>query len=277
MSTSTTDREIHRTRAGIEIDAPADTVYRALTEVADWPLLYPWIAYTEVLTQRGQDDEVKFWAVRPGPEGGLRVWTSRRTLDPVALRMDFTQQGSVGPIKELGGTWDFLARPDGGCRVVSGHWFTTDADPQETAGELDRHGGLQMSTLKSKTEQPRSLTSDVIRVEDSAVVAGSVAEAHARLLAALPAREGEESAWFGTQDGVRSVQIEHGGHTLVQKPLTAPEPAELYRRRWRLAAAPDGGVLVRADVLAVASTGRDRVLERATADVRAALALAGQR
>ncbi|MFE9400589.1 SRPBCC family protein [Streptomyces sp. NPDC006530] len=276
MSTSTTDREIHRTRAGIEIDAPADTVYRALTEVADWPLLYPWIAYTEVLTQQGQDDEVKFWAVRPGPEGGLRVWTSRRTLDPVALRMDFTQQGSVGPIKELGGTWDFLPRPDGGCRVVSGHWFTTDADPKETAGELDRHGGLQMRTLKSKTEQPSSLTSDVIRVEDSVVLAGSVAEAHARLLAALPAREGEESAWFGTQDGAPAVQIEHGGHTLVQKLLTPPEPAELYRRRWRLAAAP-GGVLVTADVLAVASAGRDRVLERAAGDVRAALALAGQR
>ncbi|MFG3284075.1 SRPBCC family protein [Streptomyces sp. NPDC048111] len=276
MSTSTTAREIHRTRAGIDVDAPADTVYRALTDVADWPLLYPWIAHTEILSRQGQDDEVKFWAVRPGPEGGLRVWTSRRTLDPVALRMDFTQQGSVGPIKELGGTWDFLPRPDGGCQVVSGHWFTTDADPQDTAGELDRHGGLQMRTLKARTEQPASLTSDVIRVADSTVLAGTVASVRARLLDALPAREGQESAWFGAQDGVASVQIEHGGHTLVQKPLTAPEPADLYRRRWRLAEA-DGGVLVTADVLAVASTGRDRVLALATGDVRSALALAGQR
>ncbi|WP_328312897.1 SRPBCC family protein [Streptomyces sp. NBC_00442] len=276
MTTSTTDREIHRTRAGIEIDASADTVYRALTHVADWPLLYPWIAHTEIVAQDGQDDEVKFWAVRPGPEGGLRIWTSRRTLDPVALRMDFAQQGSVGPIKELGGTWDFLPRPGGGCQVVSGHWFTTDADPQDTAGELDRHGGLQMRTLKSKTEQPGALTSDVIRVEDRAVVSGSVAEVHARLLAALPPREGDDSAWFGTRDGVRSVQIEHGGHTLVQKPLTPPGPAELYRRRWRLTQGP-GGVVVQADVLAVASAGRDRVLELATTDVRSALVLAGQR
>ncbi|MFE4863162.1 SRPBCC family protein [Streptomyces sp. NPDC056670] len=276
MSTSTTAREIHRTRAGIDVDASADTVYRALTDVADWPLLYPWIAHTEVVSQRGHDDEVKFWAVRPGPEGGLRIWTSKRTLDPVALRMDFVQQGSVGPIKELGGTWDFLPRPGGGCRVVSGHWFTTDADPQDTAGELDRHGGLQMRTLKSKTENPSSLTSDVIRVEDSAVLPGSVASVHARLLDALPWRDGEESAWFGVQDGVRTVQIEHDGHTLVQKPLTPPEPADLYRRRWRLEAVADG-VRVTADVLAVASTGRDRVLALATTDVRAALALAGQR
>ncbi|WP_329465244.1 SRPBCC family protein [Streptomyces sp. NBC_01431] len=276
MSTSTTDREIHRTRAGIDIDAPADLVYRALTNVADWPLLYPWIAHTEVVTQDGHDDEVKFWAVRPGPEGGLRIWTSRRTLDPVALRMDFVQQGSVGPIKELGGTWDFLSRPDGGCQVVSGHWFTTDADPEDTAGELDRHGGLQMRTLKSKTEQPGSLTGDVIRVEDSTVLPGSPASVYARLMAALPRRDGAQSAWFGSQDGIPTVQIEHAGHTLVQKLLTPPSPAELYRRRWRLTEVT-GGVRVTADVLAVASTGRDRLLELATTDVRSALASAGQR
>ncbi|WP_328538825.1 aromatase/cyclase [Streptomyces sp. NBC_00344] len=276
MSTSTTDREIHRTRAGIDVDAPAESVYRALTDVSGWPVLYPWIAHTEVVSRDGQDDEVKFWAVRPGPEGGLRIWTSRRTLDPDALRMDFTQQGSVGPIKELGGTWDFLARPDGGCRVESGHWFTTDADPAETAGELDRHGGLQMRTLKSQTEHRTALTSDVIRVEDSAVFTGTVASVHARLLDTLPARDSDESAWFGAVDGVRTVQIGHGGHTLVQKLLTPPDPAALYRRRWRITEAP-GGVLVTADVLAVASAGQERVTELAAADVLSALASAGQR
>ncbi|MCV2458474.1 SRPBCC family protein [Streptomyces sp. ICN988] len=276
MSTSTTDREIHTTRAGIDVDATPDTVYGALTDVADWPVLYPWIAHTEILSQDGPHDEVKFWAVRPGPEGGLRIWTSRRTLDPVALRMEFTQQGSVGPIRELGGTWDFRPRPGGGCRVTSGHWFTTDADPRDTAGELDRHGGLQMRTLKARTERPASLTSDVVRVEDRAVLAGSVDSVRARLLDALPRRTGAESAWFGTHDDVPTVQIEHGGHTLVQKLLDPPGPAELYRRRWRLAEAP-GGVLVAADVLAVASTGQDRVRQRAGGDVRRALALAGRR
>lgn len=276
MSTSTTNREIHRTRAAIDVDAPAESVYRALTDVSGWPVLYPWIAHTEVVSRDGRDDEVKFWAVRPGPEGGLRIWTSRRTLDPVALRMDFTQQGSVGPIKELGGTWDFLPRPDGGCRVESGHWFTTDADPADTADELHRHGGLQMRTLKSQTEHPTALTSDVIRVEDSAVLTGTVDSVRSVLLAALPARESGESAWFGTLGTAPTVQMEHSGHTLVQKLLTPPDPAALYRRRWRLTEAP-GGVLVTVDVLAVASAGHEKVLGRATADVRSALAAAGQR
>ncbi|MEV7401227.1 SRPBCC family protein [Streptomyces sp. NPDC091267] len=276
MSTSTTEREIHRTRAAIDVDAPAESVHRALTDVAGWPVLYPWIAHTEVVAQEGLDDTVKFWAVRPGPEGGLRIWTSTRTVDPAALRMEFTQQGSVGPISELGGTWDFVPLPGGGCRVESGHWFTTAADPADTAGELDRHGGLQMRTLKAQTEHPTALTSDVVRVQDSTVAEGTVAQVHARLLGALPPRVGEESAWFGTADGVPAVQIEHGGHTLVQKLLTPPGPATQYRRRWRLTGAPDG-VRVTVDVLAVATEGHGLVRERAVADVRAALASAGQR
>ncbi|MFD0023831.1 SRPBCC family protein [Streptomyces sp. NPDC058382] len=276
MSTSTTAPEIHRTRAAIDVGAPAQTVHRALTDVSGWPVLYPWIAHTEVVARNGQDDTVKFWAVRPGPEGGLRIWTSTRTVDPVALRMEFTQQGSVGPISRLGGTWDFVPLAGGGCRVESGHWFTTDADPADTAGELDRHGALQMRTLKEQTEHPTALTSDVIRVGDSAVLTGTVASVRDRLLDVLPPREAAESAWFGTHEGVPSVQIEHDGHTLVQKLLTPGAPAELYRRRWRLAEAP-GGVLVAVDVLAVASDGHERVRERAVADVRSALASAGRR
>ncbi|MEI5099111.1 SRPBCC family protein [Streptomyces sp. PmtG] len=279
MTIAPAEREIHRTRAGIDVDAPADAVYRALTDVGRWPVLYPWIAHTEVVSRQGADDEVKFWAVRPDGTG-LRVWTSRRTLDPVARRMVFEQRGSVGPIERLGGTWDFVARPGGGCQVVSAHWFTTHADPAETAGELDRHGGLQMRTLKSQTESATALTDDVVRGEASAVVPGSLAEVRARLLAALPAPDATAGAaadaWFGTEGSVPTVQIVHGDHVVVQKFLTPPEPAALYRRRWRLAEVP-GGVRVTADVLAVAAREHARVRELAEAGARSALTTAGAR
>ena len=273
--TTATDRQIHRTSATVDVDAPADVVYRALTDVADWPVLYPWIAHTEVLAREGADDEVKFWAVRPGPEGGLRIWTSKRTLDPVARRMVFEQQGSVGPIEQLGGTWDFVAREGGGCRVESGHWFTTDADPAVTAGELDRHGALQMRTLKSQTESATALTTAVVRVEASAVAKGPLAEVRARLLAALPAGEGD--AWFGETEAGPTVQIVHGDGVVVQKLLSPPEPAELLRTRWLFDEEAGGGVRVTADVLAVATRGHDQVRALAEAGVRDALARAGAR
>ncbi|WP_405872893.1 SRPBCC family protein [Streptomyces sp. NBC_00005] len=268
------ERQVHRTRATVDIDAPAEAVHRALTGVAGWPVLYPWIAHTEVLAREGADDEVKFWAVRPDGSG-LRVWTSKRTLDPVALRMEFEQRGSVGPIEQLGGTWDFVPRPDGGCRVESGHWFTTDADPDETARELDRHGALQMRTLKSQTESATSLTTDVIRAKSEVLVSGgSLAGLRARLLAALPAGDGD--AWFGETSEGPTVQIAHGDHVLVQKLLSPPGPADLYRRRWRLGEEA-GGVRVTADVLAVATHEHERVRRLAQAGVRDALAVAGVR
>ncbi|MEU6256469.1 aromatase/cyclase [Streptomyces sp. NPDC047043] len=269
-----TDRQVHRTRATVDVDAPAETVYRALTGIEGWPVLYPWIAHTEVLKREGADDEVKFWAVRPDGSG-LRIWTSRRTLDPTARRMVFEQQGSVGPIGRLGGTWDFLPREDGGCRVESGHWFTTDADPDETAGELDRHGALQMRTLKSQTESATSLTTDVIRAKSEVLVTGgSLAGVRARLLSALPAGDGD--AWFGETSEGPTVQIAHGDHVLVQKLLSPPGPADLYRRRWQLREEA-GGVRVGADVLAVATREHERVRRLAEAGVREALATAGVR
>ncbi|MFI9080856.1 SRPBCC family protein [Streptomyces sioyaensis] len=268
------ERQAHRTHATIDIDAPAMSVYRALTGVADWPLLYPWIAHTEVLTREGADDEVKFWAVRPDGTG-LRVWTSKRTLDPDALRMVFEQLGPVGPIRQLGGTWNFVPRPDGGCRVESSHWFTADADPTESAEELARHGALQMQTLKSQTESATALTTDVIRAESAVLVSGgSLARIRGRLLAALP--DGDGDAWFGDTPAGLAVQIAHGEDVLVQKPLSPPAPARLYRTRWRLAQEA-GSVRVTADVLAVTTGEHARVRRLAEAGVRDALALAGAR
>lgn len=272
--TTAAERQVHRTSATVDVDAPADVVYRALTDVADWPVLYPWIAHTEVVAREGADDEVKFWAVRPGPEGGLRIWTSKRTLDAAARRMVFEQQGSVGPIEQLGGTWDFLPREDGGCRVESGHWFTTASDPAVTAGELDRHGALQMQTLKAQTESATALTTDVVRAEAAATVPGPLGKVRARLLAALPAGEGD--AWFGETEAGPTVQIVHGDGVVVQKPLAPPEPAELLRTRWRFAEEA-AGVRVTADVLAVARHGHERVRALAGAGVRDALARAGAR
>jgi len=272
---------IHRTRAAIDIDAPAEAVYLALTDLEYWPLLFPWIAHTEVVHRHGADDKAKFWAVRPGPEGGLRIWTSTRTLDSVALRMEFEQQGSVGPISRLGGTWDFLPQEGGGCRVESSHWFTTDADPQDTAAELDRHGALQMRTLKARTENAATEDARALRSESTALLPGTVEEVHALLLAAQPqdGREGDADAWFASSDSEagRTVQISYAPRTVLRKRLDPPAGTDLYRCRWQLAEAPQGGVLVTAEVLAVAvaeasADDRTRLLGLLAADAQAALA-----
>ncbi|MFD9098898.1 SRPBCC family protein [Streptomyces collinus] len=253
--------EIHRTTAEITVDAPAELVYRTLTDVAGWPLLYPWIVHTEIVEQHGTEDLSKFWAVRPGPEGGLRIWQSRRHLHDDTLRMVFEQQGTVGAIRRLGGEWLFIPLQDGGCRVESHHWFTTDQDPAITAGELDRHGALQMRTLKAAVEAREQDGPLVLRAERRALLPGTVEDVHALLSAALgrPASAGE-SAVLGTADtphpdgstrSGRTVHIGRAPHTLVVKHLDPPPEFALLRRSWRLAQDADG-VRVTAERLAVA-------------------------
>ncbi|MCS0639589.1 aromatase/cyclase [Streptomyces sp. LP05-1] len=273
--TGSAAEEIHRTEARITIDAPAELVYRTLTDVAGWPLLYPWIVHTEIVEMRGTGDLSRFWAVRPGPEGGLRIWQSRRTLHDDTLRMVFEQQGSVGAIRGLGGEWLFIPLENGGCRVESHHWFTTDQDPAVTAGELDRHGALQMRTLKAAVEGREQDGPLVLRADRSALLPGTVEEIHARLAAAL-GQDGPatgETAGFGTAvmehpDGTthsgRIVRIGRPPHTLVVKHLDAPGEFALYRRSWRLAQEADG-VRVTAGHLAVArpeTLAGDRAGER---------------
>ncbi|MFF3339649.1 SRPBCC family protein [Streptomyces flavidovirens] len=253
--------EIHRTRAAITVDAPAVEVYRTLTDVLNWPLLYPWIVHTEIVERRGIEDVSKFWAVRPGPEGGLRVWQSRRRLHDAERRMEFEQLGTVGAIRRLGGEWLFLPEGDGRCRVESHHWFTTDQDPAVTAQELDRHGALQMRTLKDAVEQRTEAQRLVLRVERSAEVPGKPQEVYGRLSAALgQPRPGEREAEFidapcdhpdGTAATGRSVRITRAPHTLVLKHLDPPGELALYRRGWRLDEVPDG-VRVTSEQLAVA-------------------------
>ncbi|MFG2718567.1 SRPBCC family protein [Streptomyces sp. NPDC048416] len=255
-------REIHRTQAAITVDAPAELVYRTLTDVTGWPLLYPWIVHTEIVERSGIEDLATFWAVRPGPEGGLRIWQSRRSLHDDTLRMVFEQRGSVGAIRELGGEWLFTDLEGGGCRVESHHWFTTDEDPALTAGELDRHGALQMRTLKEAVEGREQQSPLVLRAARDTLVPGTVKDVHARLSADLglggPATG--ETAGFGTAatehpDGTthdgRTVHIGRAPHTVVVKHLDPPAEFALYRRTWRLAEEADG-VRVTAERLAVA-------------------------
>ncbi|MFD8492850.1 aromatase/cyclase [Amycolatopsis sp. NPDC059657] len=245
--------EIHRTRAEIAVGAPAEAVYAALTDVLNWPLLYPWVAHTEIAWREGAKDRSRFWAVRPGAGESLRVWESHRTLDDGALRMDFEQQGTVGAITGLGGSWLFVPLPDGGCRVESHHWFTADGDPQATVAELDRHGALQMRTLKAAVESSAERDRLTLRATRSTVVPGPAERVYAGLLEAVtgtPAGPGDTAEFVTTTDG-RAVVIATAPHTVVVKQLEPPAGFDLYRTTWRMSEEPDG-IRVTAERLAVA-------------------------
>jgi aromatase len=278
--------DAHRTEASATIAAPAPDVYRLLTDVAEWPLLYPWIAHTEilesdVLESGGSRDLVKFWAVKP--DGTARIWTSRRTLDPRALRMDFEQLGSVGPITGLGGTWVFHPDGEAGCRVETTHWFTTGHDPAEVAGELDRNSARQLAVLRAKAERREEFAGRVLRVERRRELPYTVEESYDLLVRSLGA-EHDGAAFVdlasrapagGTRTG-RTLRIAVPGRAVVQQDLEPADPLELWLRRWRVEQRAGGTLLTAAAVLSSPQAARPRTREllRAWADSDLAASLA---
>ena len=249
--------QIHRTRAEIAVGAPAADVYRALTDVVNWPLLYPWIAHTEIIEQHGEEDLTRFWAVRPGAGGALRVWSSRRRLDSSRLSMEFTQQGTVGAIRQLGGEWLFIDEADGGSRVESTHWFTADGDPAATEAELDRHSSLQMRTLKAAVENREADAARVLRAERELLVDGPLEEVHRLLVETFTA-----GADTGPQDalvvtlgtGEQAVLVSRAPHRVVLRHLDPPAGLALYKRTWTLAPAPAGVRLTSSQLAVVDGT-----------------------
>jgi aromatase len=94
----------------IEIRAPAEAVYRAIAEVTNWPQLFPPTVHVEYLERGEEQERIQIWATA---NGEAKTWTSRRVLDPKALRVKFRQEVSQPPVSAMGGTWVIEPISDG--------------------------------------------------------------------------------------------------------------------------------------------------------------------
>lgn len=86
----------------ITVQAPAAEVYRLIAEVTNWPLIFPPSVYVDHVERGEREERIRIWATA---NGTAKNWTSRRTLDPQALRITFRQEVSAPPVAAMGGTW----------------------------------------------------------------------------------------------------------------------------------------------------------------------------
>src|SRR4051794_34497189 len=94
-------RPEHReTEHEITIEAPAEVVYKLIADVGNWPRLFPPTVYVDHVEKLGDDERIRIWATA---NGEVKTWTSRRSLDPVGLRVDFRQEVSSPPVAAMGG------------------------------------------------------------------------------------------------------------------------------------------------------------------------------
>ncbi len=116
-----------RSTIGIDIDAPAELVFRLARDVERWPALLP--HYVAARRLAGPDPDgrltIGFVARRSlAPVLGLGLpvaWRSTTWSEPAARRLRFVHRG--GATNGMNVTWRIEDRPVGGCRVEIEHDF----------------------------------------------------------------------------------------------------------------------------------------------------------
>ncbi|MFG3659685.1 aromatase/cyclase [Streptomyces sp. NPDC047706] len=171
--------ELREVEHEITISAPAADVYRLIADVANWPRIFPPTIYVDHLERSGDEELIRIWATANGEP---KNWTSRRVLDPGALRITFRQQVSTPPVASMGGTWIIEPQGEGTSRVRLLHDYTAvDDDPASLTWideAVDRNSRSELAALKTNVELAAASAELTFSFEDTVEVEGSAKDVY---------------------------------------------------------------------------------------------------
>ena len=247
----------------IAVEAPPDEVYRLLAEVANWPRIFPPTIHVDRLEATGQQERIRIWATGNGEP---KTWTSRRTLDPQARRIDFRQEVCAPPVAAMGGAWLIEPLPAGISRIRLLHDYRAVGDDPDGLDWIDRavDGNIraELAALKANVKSTLAAAGQVtLSFEDMVRVDGSPQDLYDFINRAdlwrerLPhvARVELTEKTTGiqilemdtrTKDGsthtTKSVRVCFPHHRIVYKQVTLPALMTLHTGEWRFEPNGDG-------------------------------------
>ncbi|WP_327723631.1 aromatase/cyclase [Streptomyces europaeiscabiei] len=147
------DGKLREVEHSITVAAPPAEVYRLIAEVENWPQLFPPTVYAESEELSDGEERIRIWATA---NGEAKHWTSRRTLDPVGLRIEFGQEVSSDPVATMGGTWiiEPLGETESLIRLLH-HYRAVDDDPEKLSWidrAVDTNSRSELDALKRNAE-----------------------------------------------------------------------------------------------------------------------------
>jgi aromatase len=279
-----TDVNLREVEHTITISAPAADVYRLIAEVENWPRIFPPTVYVDHVERSGQQERIRIWATA---NGDAKNWTSRRVLDPAALRIGFRQEVSAPPVAAMGGTWIIEPAGDGVSRVRLLHDYrAVDDDPGGLAwidAAVDKNSRSELAALKANIELVTGAeTADLlVSFQDTVHVAGAAKDvydfineaqlwqerlphvARVRLTEDTPGLqilEMDTQTKDGSTHTTKSVRVCFPHSRIVYKQITVPALMTLHTGYWQLDEDSDG----------VAATSQHTVMIN-TANIKAVL------
>jgi aromatase len=249
----------------IKVSAPAEAVYQIIADVANWPQIFPPSVHVEYL-ERGEEQElIQIWATA---NGEAKTWTSRRVLDPKALRIVFHQQVSQPPVGAMGGMWVIEPVSEGESLVRLHHDYrAVDGDPKKLEWidmAVDRNSRAELVALKTNAELATRAPELLLTFDDVVQINGSAKDVYDFLneaqlwperlphVARVSLRENTPGLQFldmdtRTKDGsvhtTKSVRVAFPHIKICYKQIQTPRLMTLHTGHWVLADKP-GGVTV---------------------------------
>lgn len=168
----------HEMSHDIDVNAPADHVYRLIADVGSWPSLFPPTIHVDHVERQPRAERIRIWATA---NGEVKTWVSRRELDPDARRIRFRQEVSAPPVAAMGGTWIVEPASGNASRVTLLHHFRAiDDDPVSVdwiERAIDRNSRSELAALKANVETAAA-GELAFSFSDSVTVDGSVKDAY---------------------------------------------------------------------------------------------------
>ncbi|MFJ6728561.1 aromatase/cyclase [Streptomyces sp. NPDC091281] len=277
----------------ITIDAPAAAVYRLIAEVENWPRIFPPTIHVDHVERGDREERIRIWATA---NGEAKNWTSRRTLDPEALRITFRQEVSTPPVAAMGGTWIIEPLSETSSRVRLLHDYrAVDDDPAGLKWideAVDRNSRSELAALKSNVELAHASEDLTFSFEDTVRIEGSAKDAYDFINEAglwverlphvasvrftedtpgLQVLEMDTRAKDGSTHTTKSYRVAFPHQRIAYKQVTLPALMTLHTGIWRFTET-DGGVDATSQHTVVLNTANiARILgdEATVADARA--------
>jgi aromatase len=243
----------------ITIGAPAAAVYQLLADVTNWPRIFPPTIHVDQVEADGNQERIRIWATA---NGEAKDWTSRRTLDPGALRITFRQAIPAPPVAAMGGTWIVEPLGEDTSRVRLLHDYRAIGDdPHDLLWieqAVDRNSTAELAALKVNVEFAHGAETDELTFSftDTVRIAGSTKDAFdfineadrwaerlphvavVRLTEDTPGLqelEMDTRAKDGSVHTTRSYRVVFPHHKIAYKQVTLPALMTLHTGEWTFA------------------------------------------
>jgi aromatase len=250
----------------ITVVAPAKTIYGLIADVAAWPQIFPPTVHVEHLEHGEREERIRIWATA---KGTAKTWTSRRTLDPGKMRIDFRQEVSQPPVGGMSGAWVIEALSATECRVRLLHsYHAANDDPASWEWidqAVDRNSRQELAALKVNAESADGNAELMFTFDDTVRIDGDAKDVYDFLnnaqlwtdrlphvdrvsleeeTSGLQILEMDTRATGGATHTTKSIRVCLPHDKIVYKQIKVPALMTLHTGHWQIQKRPEGTLSV---------------------------------